>query len=49
MNAKPFKTAYELADMIVEGFFHTIYDRISVEPVRATLSHAIEKKLGIGI
>lgn len=42
-------TAYEAMHMIVEGFFHKIYDRISVEIVRETLSRAIEKKLGIGL
>jgi Fe-S cluster assembly protein SufD len=34
--------------MIVEGFFHGIYDRIAVEAVRQTLSRAVEQKLGIG-
>jgi len=40
-------TEYEAMHMIVEGFFHTIYDRIPVPVVRETLSHAVEKKLGI--
>lgn len=40
---------YEAMHMIVEGFFHAIYDRIAVEAVRETLSHAVERKLGIGI
>jgi Fe-S cluster assembly protein SufD len=35
--------------MIVEGFFHKVYDRIAVEIVRETLSRAVEKKLGIGL
>ena len=41
-------TKYEAMHMIVEGFFHTVYDRIPVEAVRQTLSHAVERKLGIG-
>jgi Fe-S cluster assembly protein SufD len=41
-------TKYEAMHMIVEGFFHTVYDRIPVEAVRETLSAAVEKKLGIG-
>ena len=41
-------TRYEAMHMIVEGFFQQIYDRIPVEAVRETLSHAVEKKLGIG-
>jgi len=41
-------TRYEAMHMIVEGFFHSVYDRIPVEVVRDTLSHAVEKKLGIG-
>ena len=41
-------TQYEAMHMIVEGFFHSVYDRISVEAVRDTLSQAVEKKLGIG-
>lgn len=40
---------YEAMHMIVEGFFHSIYDRIDVEAVRETLSLAVERKLGIGI
>ncbi len=40
-------TKYEAMHMIVEGFFHSIYDRIRVPVVRETLSHAVEKKLGI--
>lgn len=40
---------YEAMHMIVEGFFHGVYDRIAVEAVRETLSHAVERKLGIGI
>lgn len=39
---------YEAMHMIVEGFFHKVYDRIAVESVRETLSRAVEKKLGIG-
>ena len=39
---------YEAMHMIVEGFFHGVYDRIAVEAVRETLSQAVEKKLGIG-
>jgi Fe-S cluster assembly protein SufD len=39
---------YEAMHMIVEGFFHGIYDRIAVEAVRQTLSRAVEQKLGIG-
>jgi Fe-S cluster assembly protein SufD len=42
-------TAYEAMHMIVEGFFHKVYDRISVEVVRETLSQAVERKLGIGL
>lgn len=38
----------EAMHMIVEGFFHKVYDRIPVEVVRETLSHAVEKKLGLG-
>jgi Fe-S cluster assembly protein SufD len=58
----------EAMHMIVEGFFHEVYDRIPVEVVqnredieqqgafeqapigivRAVLSHAVERKLGIG-
>lgn len=40
---------YEAMHMIVEGFFHAIYDRIAVEAVRETLSQAVERKLGIGL
>jgi Fe-S cluster assembly protein SufD len=40
---------YEAMHMIVEGFFHQVYDRIAVEAVRETLSAAVEKKLGIGL
>lgn len=40
---------YEAMHMIVEGFFHGIYDRIAVEAVRETLSLAVERKLGIGV
>lgn len=35
--------------MIVEGFFHAIYDRIAVDVVRETLSRSVERKLGIGL
>lgn len=42
-------TRYEAMHMIVEGFFHGVYDRIPVEMVRETLSQAVEKKLGIGV
>ena len=38
---------YEAMHMIVEGFFHGVYDRIAVEAVRETLSHAVKRKLGI--
>lgn len=38
----------EAMHMIVEGFFHSVYDRIPVEVVRETLSHAVEQKLGLG-
>ena len=40
-------TKDEAMNMIVEGFFHEVYDRIPVEIVRETLSQAIERKLGI--
>jgi Fe-S cluster assembly protein SufD len=40
---------YEAMHMIVEGFFHGVYDRIAVEAVRETLSRAVERKLGIGL
>ena len=39
---------FEAMHMIVEGFFHQIYDRIPVEAVRDVLSATVEKKLGIG-
>jgi Fe-S cluster assembly protein SufD len=39
---------YEAMHMIVEGFFHGVYDRIAVEAVRETLSQAVKRKLGIG-
>jgi Fe-S cluster assembly protein SufD len=38
----------EAMHMIVEGFFHRVYDRIPVEVVRETLSKAVEQKLGLG-
>lgn len=38
----------EAMHMIVEGFFHRVYDRIPVEVVRETLSQAVEQKLGLG-
>ena len=38
---------FEAMHMIVEGFFHAVYDRIPVEIVRDTLSQAVERKLGI--
>ncbi|MGE5192785.1 MAG: Fe-S cluster assembly protein SufD [Deltaproteobacteria bacterium] len=38
---------HEAMHMIVEGFFHGVYDRIAVEAVRETLSHAVKRKLGI--
>jgi len=41
-------TEHEAMHMIVEGFFHGVYDRIPMEMVRETLSQAVEKKLGIG-
>jgi Fe-S cluster assembly protein SufD len=37
----------EAMHMIVEGFFHNVYDRIPVEAVRDALSTAVERKLGI--
>lgn len=37
----------EAMHMIVEGFFHGVYDRIAVETVRETLSQAVKRKLGI--
>lgn len=40
-------TKFEAMHMIVEGFFHQVYDRIPVEIVRETLSQAVERKLGI--
>jgi len=39
---------FEAMHMIVEGFFHSVYDRIPVEAVRDTLSNAVERKLGLG-
>jgi Fe-S cluster assembly protein SufD len=39
---------FEAMHLIVEGFFHSIYDRIPVEAVRETLSKTVERKLGIG-
>jgi Fe-S cluster assembly protein SufD len=39
---------FEAMHLIVEGFFHTVYDRIPVEAVRETLSRTVERKLGIG-
>jgi len=41
-------TEFEAMHMIVEGFFHQIYDRIPVEAVRDVLGTTVEKKLGIG-
>ncbi|MGE3313673.1 MAG: Fe-S cluster assembly protein SufD [Planctomycetaceae bacterium] len=41
-------TRFEAMHIIVEGFFHSVYDRIPVEAVRETLSQAVERKLGIG-
>ncbi|MFQ5732707.1 MAG: Fe-S cluster assembly protein SufD [Planctomycetaceae bacterium] len=38
---------FEAMHMIVEGFFHAVYDRIPVPIVHETLSQAVEKKLGI--
>lgn len=38
---------FEAMHMIVEGFFHGVYDRIAVEAVRETLSAAVKRKLGI--
>lgn len=38
---------HEAMHMIVEGFFHGVYDRIAVEAVRETLSDAVKRKLGI--
>jgi Fe-S cluster assembly protein SufD len=39
---------YEAMHLIVEGFFHEVYNRIPVPAVRETLSEAVERKLGIG-
>ncbi len=39
---------FEAMHMIVEGFFAAVYDRIPIELVRETLSHVVERKLGIG-
>jgi Fe-S cluster assembly protein SufD len=39
---------FEAMHLIVEGFFHSVYDRIPVEAVRETLSRTVEHKLGIG-
>jgi Fe-S cluster assembly protein SufD len=41
-------TEFEAMHLIVEGFFHQVYDRIPVEAVRDVLGTAVEKKLGIG-
>lgn len=41
-------TEFEAMHLIVEGFFHQVYDRIPVEAVRDVLGAAVEKKLGIG-
>ena len=41
-------TRFEAMHMIVEGFFHQVYNRIPIEAVRETLSQAVERKLGIG-
>ena len=41
-------TRFEAMRMIVEGFFHEVYDRIPVTVVRETLSEAVQRKLGIG-
>lgn len=38
---------FEAMHMIVEGFFHSVYDRIELDAVRQTLSQAVERKLGI--
>ena len=38
---------YEAMPMIVEGFFHGVFDRIAVEAVRETLNQAVKRKLGI--
>jgi len=35
----------EAMQMIVEGFFHGVYDRVPVEAVRETLSAAVEQRL----
>lgn len=37
----------EAMHLIVEGFFQRVYDRIPVELVRETLSHAVQRKLGL--
>jgi Fe-S cluster assembly protein SufD len=37
----------EAMHMIVEGFFHGVFDRIAVEAVRETLNQAVKRKLGI--
>lgn len=41
-------TEFEAMHLIVEGFFHRVYDRIPVEAVRDVLGTAMERKLGIG-
>ena len=38
----------EAMHMIVAGFFDQVLDRVNVEPVRAALAAAAERKLGIG-
>ncbi len=40
-------TEFEAMHMIVEGFFHQIYDRIPVEAVRNVLGQAVIQKLGL--
>lgn len=38
---------WEAMHLIVEGFFQGVYDRIPVEVVRETLSHTVQRKLGL--
>jgi len=40
---------HEAMHMIVEGFFHGVYDRIAIDAVRETLSQAVKNKLGLGL
>jgi Fe-S cluster assembly protein SufD len=40
-------TRAEAMHVIVEGFFQRVFDRISVESVRETLSRSVQQKLGL--